>query len=242
MKAYIKRISALVLVAVSCLVLCSCSAIKEMRQEQAFYGENGEIIWGGQVYMQLDILSELPEELELNTSGWGRVTAKDVPVLLSKMFGEDMYYNHNKTMLEMEYSSYYAREDVYDYVEDLIKYPYISDYCIEIEDEWTLETGYELLKERYLNAIDEIIYGGNELSPDYDEEYVVWTDSASIYKCDEKMIFQSLAYRIEELENGDMILTRFTDTYDAYVIQYRVPDDKKAMMKELLTLGEDELN
>ncbi len=231
------------LAAVLCLALCSCNAIKEMRQSQAFYGENGEIIWGGQVYKQLSF-GEFPEELEFNISGWGNVTEKDVPVLLSEFFGADMYYNHNKTVIETgSKSAYYAREDVYDYVQDLIKYPYISDYCVEIDDEWTLETSYELLKERYLNAIDEIIYGGNELSPE-DENYFdtgITSDYADIYKCDEKMVFQSLAYRIEELENGDMVLSRFTGAYGVSMIRYRIPDDKKAMMKELLTLGEDGL-
>ena len=244
MKAYIKRISALVLAVTLCFALCSCSTIKEMRASQAFYGEGGEIIWGGQVYKPLEI-SELPEELELYTSGWGSVTANDVPVLLSDVYGTDMYYNHNKTLIEA--GVYYAREDVYDYVKNLIKYPYLNDYCVEIQDEWTLEASFDPLKERYLNTIDEIIYGGNEVYDNDDYYDAVTSDYADIYACDEKMVFQSLVYRVEENENGEMYLSTFVSRdmydYDENIFGvYRIPEDKKAMMKELITLGEDELN
>ncbi len=234
MKAYIKRVSALALAVVLCLALCSCNAIKEMRASQAFYGENGEIILGGQVYKSLNT-QELPAGLETRINDVGYITESDVPVLLASTFGEWASYNHNKTVIEA--GIYYAREDVYDYVAQLIKYPYISDYCVEVENEVSYETEYQLLKQRYLNAIDEIVYGGNEITYDQQGEYAFSTDSMSIYKCDEKMVFQSLAYRVEEMENGDILLTRFTEEYDVYIIRYRVPDDKKAIMKELLALG-----
>ena len=239
MKKFLKRISALLLAFVLCFALCSCKEIKEMREKQAFHGENGEVIWGGQVYKPLCYESEIPEELEFNISGFGNVTKKDVPVLLAEMLGTDMYYNHNKTLIDAD--AYYAREDVYDYVADLIKYPTLNEYCVGYEVGLSYQTKFQLLKQRYINAIEEIVYGGNEVPSDYNEDFVVWTDSAEIYKCDEKMVFQSLAYRVEEQENGDMILSRFTGEYDVYMVQYRVPDDKKAIMKELLTLGEDGL-
>ena len=245
MKKNIKRLSALVLAVACCIVLCSCSAIKEMRASQAFEGENeGEIIWGGQVYRELDIRSELPEGIELKTNEWGRVTEKDVPVLLSEFFGADMYCNHNKTVIETGIVKpfFYAREDVYDYVENLIKYPALDEYCVEYEVGPNYEKEYELLKQRYLNAIDEIIYGGNEVYTDYEDyEEIAIEDYTDIYKCDEKMVFQSLAYRVEERKNGDMFLTSYItqDIYDYDEIhygEYRIPDDKKALMKELLTL------
>lgn len=244
MKKSLKRISALLLALVLCFALCSCKEIKEMRENQAFHGENGEIIWGGQVYKPLETIG-LPEELELYTSGWGSVTEKDVPVLLSDMLGADMYYNHNKTVIEAG-RVHYAREDVYDYVAGLIKYPTLNEYCVEYEVGLSYQTKFQLLRQRYINAIDEIIYGGNEISTDYkDYEEIATNDYADIYKCDKKMVFQSLTYRVEERKNGDMVLgayvTKDIYDYDVYYTEYRVPDDKKAIMKELLTLGEDGL-
>ena len=58
------------------------------------------------------------------------------------------------------------------------------------------------------------------------------------------MVFQSLAYRVEERVNGDMILSSFItqDIYDYdefYYKEYRIPDDKKAILKELLTLDDE---
>ena len=247
MKKSIKRIFALLSAFVLCFGLCSCVDIKEMRASQAFHGENGEIIWGEQVYRPL-VAVEFPEELELNTRGWGSVTEKDVPVLLSDMLGSDMYYNHNKTVIEAG-RVHYAREDVYDYVVNLIKYPELDSYCVEVGDGY-FSVRYDELKQRYLNAIEEVIYGGNEIFTDYDDydyedyEEIATKDYADIYKCDEKMVFQSLAYRVEERENGDMILSSFItqDIYDYdefYYKEYRIPDNKKAILKELLTLDDE---
>lgn len=247
MKKSFKRISALLLALITCVCLCSCKEIKEMRENQAFYGENGEIIWGEQVYMPLEAL-ELPEELECSWLGYGCVTEKDVPVLLSNTLGTGMYYNHSKTVIEAR--TYYARKDVYDYVANLVKYPRLNEYCVEVDYDGYYDIEYQLLKQRYLNAIDEIIYGGNEIYTDYEDyenyEEIATKDYADIYKCDEKMVFQSLIYRVEERENGDMLLTSYItqDIYDYddfYYREYRIPDDKKAIMKELLTLGQDGL-
>ncbi len=240
MKKTVKRIFALVLVIAACLCFCSCREIKEMRASQAFYGENGDIVWGDQVYKSLEV-QELPRGLEFNIYSEGVTTEKDVPVLLADTFGQQMYYNHNKTLIEA--GGYYAREDLYDYVLDLIKFPYITDYCIEVGYDGSYNTGYQLLKQRYITAFEEIIYGGMEINIEGYDYYDIGiiTDYVGIYKCDKEMVFQTLAYEIEELEDGELILIRHTQEYDYYVQIYRVPDDKKAIMRELLTLGEDGL-
>ncbi len=247
MKKHIKRISALVLSVACCLVLCSCSAIKEMRQSQAFYGENeGEIIWGGQVYKSLNIY-EFPEGLETQIGDVCYITEKDVPVLLSQLIGDDMYYNYNKTILNRDYSSYYVREDVYDYVENLMEYPYLDKYCVEVDDGFSYNVSYEPAKQRYLDAIAQIASSENKVSLDmYYSDALDTVDWTSIYKCDEQMIFLNEVYKIEEDKSGDIYVTEFDiemkyEDYSSSYQTYRVPDDKKAMMKELLTLGEDGL-
>ena len=139
MNKTIKRLSALVLAAASCLVLCSCN-IKEMKEARAFYSENeGEIIWDGQVYKSLD-RQYLPEGFEMRTEGVCYITEKDVPVLLSTVFGDGAVYNHNKTMVRGSgvKSSCYAREDVFDYVNTLFENHHL--FCIFLPAEEMLSS------------------------------------------------------------------------------------------------------
>lgn len=248
MKKILKRLSVLALAALSCFALCACS-VKEMREAQAFYGQDEtEVIYNGQHYKLIGGYEDFPIELEINTNGWGYITEKDVPVLLSQIIGDDMYYNYSKTIIHKDYSSYYVRDDVYDYVENLMEYPYLDKYCVEVDDEFSYNPSYELVRERYISAIEEITQTGEAISLD-DESYAETSikDHASIYNCDEKMIFQRLAFSIEERESGNMYLIdynfdyEYEDTYYESSRRILIPDDKKAMMKELLTLGEDGL-
>lgn len=235
MNKTLKRISALVLAAASCLVLCSCN-IKEMKEAWAFYSENeGEIIWGGQVYKSLD-RQYLPEGFEMRTEGVCYITEKDVPVLLSTVFGDGAVYNHNKTMVRGSgvKSSCYAREDVFDYVNTLFEnHHYIDRYCVEVHNEFTSKISFELVEERYISAIYGIVSNDDLVIEEQSGERTI-NDYTHIYLCDPEMIFQSLSYNIFEEKNGDIKIRKYYDTYHTYL----VPDDKKAMMKELLTLGE----
>lgn len=227
MKKTIKRISALVSAVACCLVLCSCSAIKQMRQAQAVYSENeGEIIYNGDVYKSLNI-KELPDELAVQTGDICYITERDVPVLLSETFGQWAHVNSNKTIINGDV--YYAREDVYDYAVDMIENPRLSKCYVEVYNTETLEAEYKEIPQRYLTAIYGISLGYNHYSqPD---EYIETVDSVVIYMGDEKEMFTAHVFTIDELINGDIVIYSY-DEYYGYD-DYLVPNDQKAMIKEL---------
>lgn len=81
MKKAIKKGIALVLL--SCLLcgLCGCTAIDEMRENQAFIDATGRIQWQGNTYVPLT-RGELPGEEDPDRIIY--VTDPDVPVLLSQ--------------------------------------------------------------------------------------------------------------------------------------------------------------
>ena len=88
MKKYSKLISLILIVVVLCTILCSCDALDEMRSKQAFWQEDGTILYNENTYLKL------PEYVELNYDStnvanidYVHVTEKDVPVLIADQFG-----------------------------------------------------------------------------------------------------------------------------------------------------------
>lgn len=86
MKKVIKTVLVLLAVVGMLLCLCGCTGLENMRKNQAFSRENGEILWNGAVY------KALPESeyLFVDTGYFDDtvyLTEPDVPVLLSVFFG-----------------------------------------------------------------------------------------------------------------------------------------------------------
>lgn len=108
MKTNIKRIFALLLTVLLLCSLSGCKALEEMRQNQAFYAENGDILWNGNTYKKLPACEELQPEFDGETSVY--VTESDVPVLLSEMVFLASYSPSNDGRFLME--DYHA-EDIF---------------------------------------------------------------------------------------------------------------------------------
>ena len=84
-----KMICILCLICLLLPLLCGCKELDEMRAKQAFYDENGNILWNGAVYKQLP----QGEYFQPHTSYENRVyvTEPDVPVLLHVNDPEDFW-------------------------------------------------------------------------------------------------------------------------------------------------------
>ena len=150
-----------------------------------------------------------------------------------------MHYNHNRTII-MYNDLYYCREDVYDYVIDQLKRAYLDKYCVEIFDFETLENRYELVKQRFMDALYYSVFEGEPIS---NEEiyYDIMTEySIQIYACDEKMVFQSMIMSVDKYETGDILVHLYDEVYGYG--SYLVPDSKKGTVEELFSVVEDAEN
>ena len=136
-----KRFFRLTALAVACILLalslCSCRYIDEQREAQAFYNEDKtEIEFDGAVYKQMNIGSRYHPIMDVDGYYYDRpsyrVTEKDVPVLLSSVYGNSLYVNDRKTTLEASATynmfvdaydwepTYFFREDIYDKVKQIL--------------------------------------------------------------------------------------------------------------------------
>lgn len=93
--------------------LCGCSGLEQMRKQQAFMGDNGEIIWNGSVYQKLPHNDAIYIDTSYDDVVY--LTQKDVPVLLSVFAMEQMLFSgKDGILLEAEAGTYYCREDQYE--------------------------------------------------------------------------------------------------------------------------------
>lgn len=109
MKKY-SKLTALILVIITfCTILCSCDAIDEMKVKQGFFQEDGTILFNNNVYVKMDIYSNI--KYELCGSKLVYITEKNVPVLLSTKFGRSFHATDDNVVLED--NVIYVREDKY---------------------------------------------------------------------------------------------------------------------------------
>lgn len=113
MKAILKRTLVTVLVCLLLASLCSCAALDEMRQNQAFLQENGDIAWNDTTYKPLP-KNPLFSPLRNNTFNV-YATKSDVPVLLSATNYESFLFADSEAVLleDITEGIWYCRQDHY---------------------------------------------------------------------------------------------------------------------------------
>jgi len=115
----IKIISAVLLIAVVCLSLCSCAQLDDLRDRQGFFNQDG-IIYKDKLYKSVDFAENLNFDYLHQTDI--KVTDSDVPVLASVIIGFDYSINDDETVISGGYDSeWYVREDMYSVYEQGIK-------------------------------------------------------------------------------------------------------------------------
>ena len=139
MKKFRKLLAVCCLVSLLLPLLCGCGALDEMRASQAFYDEEGNILWNGTVYKKLPQGECFTPEIDY--SNRVNVTQRDVPVLLQEMFAEEVLKaDSDDLILEKTYSYspgyydevYYCRADRYEEVAKRLEAPFAPDMvCYE---------------------------------------------------------------------------------------------------------------
>ena len=115
MKKNLKRGLTLLMAAMLLFSLCGCAALDEMRQNQALFDENGNLLWNGSTYKMLPYNEYFRPEYD--DASDVSATASDVPVLLSPMLAAfSLSPCADGTVLHawIEEGVYFCREDLYD--------------------------------------------------------------------------------------------------------------------------------
>lgn len=111
MKKHIKIFLAAILIFSFCVSLCGCKTLDELKKAQAFFSEDGNIIYNNNNYIKTATRSDI-ENFSYITDKDLNVTTPDVPVLLSGFssdYGYRIGYN-NKIIISGD-DNIYCRED-----------------------------------------------------------------------------------------------------------------------------------
>ena len=219
MKKTVKRIILLLTIFSLSLCLCGCDALDKMRQNQGFWGENGEILWNGAVYKELPSDEYLYVNQDDITIVY--VTEPDVPVLLSVF--ERGYYPGEDGLFLSGAGKYYCREDRYQEIQERIYEPFqpdmiccsVTEYNIDAEAE---EKIYQLTQEQ-VQMLALILE--TEEPRTMGEGWYLYTDiQVALWECSEDLLFRRNS--IDLAKSGDTYyLYRYTDDR---TLVYAVPE------------------
>ena len=136
--------------------LSGCSGLEELRKQQAFVGENGEILWNGNVYKALPGNEYM--YVEFDNEGAVYLTAPDVPVLLSVICMEQFLMPSEDGVLlsEIEPGTYYCREDRYEDILSRMQEEFVPDVVCYSYKEYP-ETEYYTLTKEQVETIDLVL-------------------------------------------------------------------------------------
>ena len=117
-----KKIICLVLTILICFSLSGCKVIDRMRNSQIHYNKNQNLVYNNKVYKLLPDCEAFAPNMENREFLY--VTDKDVPVLLSRIIGNEANITEDKKFITFEDKNYipqyYAREDLYDDIDAIM--------------------------------------------------------------------------------------------------------------------------
>lgn len=219
-----------------CLSATGCNAIDEMRAAHGFYTETGSIMLGDTEYLPL------PDNQYFSPFGSSddtvNVTAKDVPVLLSGIFGNSFTpYNDGMILEDLYGKTNYCRADKYDEVAAQMAGEFApTGYCytysvLDTETEMYEERGY-LLTEEQEQTIENILatVEGVERAENahYTYDYTVNLDA-----CTDNMLFREWWYAIEKTE-GTYYIVDYSESLSKNGVEYAVPFEYNAVFDAIV--------
>ncbi len=182
MKKLIKFAAVSLAAAMMVLSLCSCKQLDEARKSQAFWsGKKGEaILYCGEKYVKLpkcEILSAQGKDIT--------VTDKDVPVLLSNMYGSQFIYDSKHGIMSQRGDGdiFYVKEDKYDEVTARIKERKLDKYCVRTVQD--MDEKWYVIDDSVTEAINAAI--GNAQIADFNNNYI-FDAVYGLEKCDKDIL------------------------------------------------------
>ncbi len=246
MKKAFKYISAILIIALFSLTLCSCEYLDEKKESQAVLGENANglttIVFKDKTYV-----SFMSEKGSYEVNGiyyyydsdntlYGVVTEPDVPVLLSDFYGRHFYYLKNYDMIEYN-GEYWCTESEYAYYLNLYENHTKDKYCYKRNfgyEHSTDKKGLFILNDELQNAIAETFK--TEPKGKYDRMNTETLENVeSIYLCDETKMFYRYCSNLFQDEDGNYYLSLYVDGQD-YENLYEVPAEYTALFEDFYVI------
>lgn len=203
MKKAIKIGIVLLILSVMCMSLCSCQALDDMRNNQAFWTDTSkeEITYNGTnyKYIPVSLTTELYPCDVYDSQLYLYITEKDVPVLLSST-GDNATISYDKNIITRYSESgasnvYYVEESMYDEVIDDIKNNKFDNYCVyqyvqtELQDHsYDYSFEYRMLNEEEQKAVEDVLENVKPVIIE-DYSYSLYSYGADIQKCDKNGLF-----------------------------------------------------
>ncbi len=184
MKKYIKILSAGLLVLLIALSFCSCKELDEMRESVAIYSETEEVlIFRGNEYKLLPKC----EYLHIEADDSGNITEKDIPILLSSMYGSYMFFDKNTVFIVGDSwrngngeAMVYCRSDRYSEMCQIIENLEMNFYCYwnpyyNSNNSGLTYRGYSLVPDEVAEILQKTLVGEG-LEVKKDGTYNVYTE------------------------------------------------------------------
>lgn len=235
------------LLAVGCLLclvlplLCGCNALDEARKKQAFYDEDGNILWNGTVYKLLPKGEYFSPEIHYGEGNDVFVTKPDVPVLLQDSFCEEWLIADEEGVLLENYRDYnygdyryYCREDRYEEIAKRLEEPFQGDmvcyryYFYDEEKGEYVDAIYRLTDDQWgvlkkILETEKPVEMGEGWNLDYNE-------CVNLEECSEDMLFRREF--LEVLVCGNAYYLRLNDGWTTKL--YQVPAEAIPHMEEIM--------
>ena len=227
MKKHLKLIALFVVIALSAISLCSCQALDEAKEKQAFYTDDtkNEIVWKGETYQQID-----PGKYYFISSyGFDDtlfVTDKDVPVLLSSYEGDYGTVLNDGTVISVNGKDYVIG-DKYDELKKTIenakldhfyftdyRYPdyEYDEYYYDRKDTY-MEDENILLDDDVSDAINRALKLDEKDRAEYDNLNKN-VKSLMLYRCDKDMVLQDTNKTVYLVRSDDVFYV--WESYSSY--------------------------
>ena len=237
MKKMRKLLSVFCMLCLMIPMLCGCMALDHMREFQAYYDSEGNILWNGTVYKKLPAGEYFCPETEDDQIA---VTEEDVPVLLKDFFAEDrLYASEDKMILESYYgdyegTQYYCREDQYEALSKRLQAPFRPEmvcyayWRFDMEESTYVEEIYRLsdaqwdVLQKILEHVEPMEVGeGWQLS--YDQ-------SITLEECSEDRLF--CREFLDLMCCGETYYLRLNTGRESFV--YQVPEEAAPHVAEIM--------
>lgn len=246
MKKMKKVLSIACLVCLLIPLLCGCNALDKLRESQAFFDEEGNVLWNGTVYKKLPGNENKYDEFypEIDYSNCIYVTESDVPVLLVEGMADVVFrvdeagiilergYYYSEDGIPYE-KAYYCREDKYEEMAPRFLAPFEPEmYCYEYSyydfDSYEyIDKIYQLSQEevatlkRIVETVEPTVVGGGW--------YFEASWSVTIEERTEDMLFQR--YYLELAYSEGTYYLEIFDDFGRRV--YEVPEADAPTMEKI---------